>query len=408
MRTKAIDEAGGRRVQAPLAVHAANLDETTRRGLEVFFEGPCRGAFRFVDADMADLGLLDVDAVRGVEELHRYLERHPDRTVIVFGSPPETLVADRLVLLDKPLQPARLRRVLEVTADRDAEERQGCSEATGPLPDGSSPSPVDPAPAAVEEPDPSAAVADPWPPPAPAAAAPASVVAEPPPSALPSRAAVAPSPLIADPPRSTEPLVLAPGETYDPARYLQGALRSACRTSRHPVEVTLRGARLVVDPGAGTVTLDCTLTQVRLACSRPGEAQVRRLRRAPAGTGGETMDADALLWQVALWCSGGRLPADVDPRAPLRLRHWPDLTRRARPDAVMTCCARWSRRPTSVAELVDSAPGSRAEIFSTCAALLACDLLIHDQETSGPAADRAVDVPRRHLLGRIIGRLRAA
>ncbi|MCD5364550.1 hypothetical protein LQT98_23010, partial [Chromobacterium aquaticum] len=72
--------------------------------------------------------------------------------------------------------------------------------------------------------------------------------------------------------------------------------------------------------------------QLRELCRQ--DAPTLRAQAAGATPGVLTQPLPALLWQLAIWSSQGRLPAGIGADTPLRLRQWPNLTRlQALPDA---------------------------------------------------------------------------
>lgn len=142
---------------------------------------------------------------------------------------------------------------------------------------------------------------------------------------------------------------------YDPASYLvQLAIDTLAEARRRgaPMVLELRGAarrRLVFDPAAGGsvyVGIPSTLLH-GLACTIDVRAQVTVTPGdATPVAGMERMEPDALVWDLAVLASHGRVPRGTDPHRRLRLRRWPNLTRWIETPGAMMLADRWSRGAT--------------------------------------------------------------
>lgn len=398
-----------RTVGPALLLHASNLDGTTRRSLEVFFDSACRGRFGFGDAEDAHLGLVDLDAVNGDFELSRYQQLHPGRPVVALGSSPSQ-PAD-VVVLTKPLVPRDLRRVLDqhadlcVGTDETGLAMPGAAPAATPSHVGSGEDLHPSLPRTAESASLSFG--------APVDDVPAVTTV----GALDGAGSVVTSPttrrsarLHGSPRpggRSAEAALRAM-DTFEPDLYLLGAVRSAWKQAREAhraFEVELRGARLVVGAGGELTEMHCTRTQVRLAASRPGRATTRRIRDAASRQQPVVVRTEQLLWDLAVWTSQGRLWETADVAAPLRLRHWPDLPRCSPLPGAVEVCARLSGTSHSVSDLIDRGldPSSVVLVHS---ALMACDLVEVDLSEPLPRPE-GPDAQRRGLLRRIVAHLRA-
>jgi len=113
---------------------------------------------------------------------------------------------------------------------------------------------------------------------------------------------------------------------------------------------------------------------------------------------------------VALWSARGRLPADTDPRAPVTLRHWPNMTQLLTVAPFLRIAALWSRRPLSIEQ---TAQTLAIEDRYVCAFYSGCHCLGLVQTEFTDTAQHPV-VPmnnageRQGLLRRILNHLRVA
>ncbi|MBX3284303.1 MAG: hypothetical protein KF703_03085 [Actinobacteria bacterium] len=211
-----------------------------------------------------------------------------------------------------------------------------------------------------------------------------------------------------------DPSVLA-SYRYRAGDHLDGLLRQT--VERHPGdrwELRSPVLSLQADPGDGTVLVSGSDRRLRTCCAAPldGSWEVRTLRRAPEATAARRIPLGELRWNVAVWCSQGRLPDGMDPFAPVGVAAWPDLTRGVLTPSAMPVVALLvaaPRRPTDVAEVLGI---PRTHAFVVLAALDSLGLL-----RSGPAAadaglgDGARRPPadaERGVLRRLLGRLRVA
>ncbi|POZ61684.1 hypothetical protein [Chromobacterium alticapitis] len=184
------------------------------------------------------------------------------------------------------------------------------------------------------------------------------------------------------PPRqvaSPAPARTAPAriERFDPER---GLLGLACLMQRQA-----RDAAILAD-GAPIAAIAGSRGQAYLLCE---EARLRELCRGEAmvqpGDWPETERlANAsphplkpLLWQWAIWTARGRLLCAIQADTPLRLRHWPNLTRLAPIPDAHRVCALLARAPVNlriVARLLHVAPANLFDFLAAAHSIGALDI----------------------------------
>lgn len=198
--------------------------------------------------------------------------------------------------------------------------------------------------------------------------------------------------------------------TYDPGVHLDGTVARLLRD--HPDRSwQLRDVwgRITHDAEAGTVLVTGGETALRTWCHQAAspDADVRWLRHVEPDARAWPLRADVALWNLAVWCSQGRLPTDMDPFAPVQLAAWPDLTRCALTPSVMPVVAVLTgspRRPVDVADVVGA---SRSHVFVVLAAAQRAGLLAAEAPQLAAVPAPAVDRPHRSVVRRLLGRLAA-
>jgi hypothetical protein len=117
--------------------------------------------------------------------------------------------------------------------------------------------------------------------------------------------------------------------------------------------------------------------------------------------------SEALMWQMVLFASRGRIPAGTNLIAPIHLRNWPNMTRLALFPHAMRIAAFWSARPHSLLETAEVLGIPQRYVFAFYSAAHALDLVSAGENVEdtpgGPAAN--VHSQKRGILGRILARL---
>ncbi len=116
-----------------------------------------------------------------------------------------------------------------------------------------------------------------------------------------------------------DPAVLATYR-YAPADHLDGLLRRvADRHAGTRWELRSPLLSLVADPTDDTVLVSGSDTRLHSCCAGPAGAswEVHTHRRAPDVAHLHRVSLEELRWNLAVWCSRGRLPETVDPFSPV-------------------------------------------------------------------------------------------
>lgn len=119
---------------------------------------------------------------------------------------------------------------------------------------------------------------------------------------------------------------------FDPRRGLLGATTRLARQPRPALLLADGRPLLWLRPDRAQAQCLLPAEQLRELCRQ--DALALQAQAAGASAGVVTQPLSALLWQLAIWSSQGRLPTGIAADTPLRLRQWPNLTRLAAlPDA---------------------------------------------------------------------------
>lgn len=137
-------------------------------------------------------------------------------------------------------------------------------------------------------------------------------------------------------------------ELFDAKTGLLHALRET-RSNREPAVLRIEGHdAIIVLPSQDIALLLQDVEVLRKACEAGTFVEVRGFAPADVPRQAASQSLMSLLWQVSLWTSRGRLMSGIGPDMPLRLRHWPNLTRLAPIPDAMRVAALWTRHPVSL------------------------------------------------------------
>jgi hypothetical protein len=201
---------------------------------------------------------------------------------------------------------------------------------------------------------------------------------------------------------------------FDPRRGLLGTLLEVKR-HRTPSLISIGGRPAIIAlPNQDSALLLQELSAIRQACDdSSSDISVRPLTQADRPQRAIPHSFTALLWQIALWTSRGRLMEGVHPQTPVRLRHWPNLTRLAPIPEAIRIAAFWVRSPVNLRLSVRMLNIPPRHIFDFLAACHSIGILeIHETgaelaavpprpETAAPAEHKE----RGGLLSRLLRRV---
>ncbi|MFN8038960.1 MAG: hypothetical protein U0Q07_07085 [Acidimicrobiales bacterium] len=206
--------------------------------------------------------------------------------------------------------------------------------------------------------------------------------------------------------------------TYHPDEQLQGVLEAALRRAvvdDAPVRVWGDWGELRIDPKSRTVVSSGPLDDLRPLCHGkvdPARFHVETLPPVPIEHPDDVTLVHgwhALAWDVALWCSRGRIPAGTDLHAPIVLEHWPDLTRLTITPHAVRIVAAWMHEPRSLVDLAAALEVEQRSVFAVYSAARAIGLarpggLAHLPPPPVPVTRPEGDEAR--FIGRLLKRLR--
>lgn len=371
---------GGLAVSRPLPIAVLGLDDRRLRVLEMVLSGPAENCCVVVPDDAAQAVVLDLDGPGADDDLAAQRRRHPHRPLVLLALrpvPPQVLGRDLQVL--KPVQVKEL-----VAALREVCTRAVHAPAEPPPDDdpvATAPSVDDPVTTAPPLDDPVPAGGDEQPGP-PSARARLFVVPDPP----------GPAP---GPPAEPEPVLPQPlpPTHYDPDRYLQGLVARACRdaVSRdQAVHVDGLWPTITLLPNAGTAIVAGGRAALDPHAGVPDLLSNARLTFTPAPRFNpnhpDAMPLEALVWQLALAASRGRLPIGTPVDQPCALRGWPNSTRLAPAPGAMAITALWSQGPATLLETAEVLRLPHSYVFSCYSAVSALGLLVADPAPTPPPA----------------------
>lgn len=220
-------------------------------------------------------------------------------------------------------------------------------------------------------------------------------------------------------------------QRFDPNHTLYGLLVSVL-TNGQPVLFGCEGRMLGwYLPAEDKVALYLPLLQLqRLADSRLRTFSEPLIDSNSLPTPVVVLGMQALMWQMAIWSCRGRLLAGIRLDTPLRLRHWPNLTRLAPLPHAVRIAAFWSRTPANLkvtATLLGLPVGALLDFVAATHALgLLEQVRPEDRETmplrppvgpapAAPLPEEAVPSPARpamapekkSLLSRLLHKIRS-
>jgi hypothetical protein len=194
---------------------------------------------------------------------------------------------------------------------------------------------------------------------------------------------------------------------------LVAAWRKARETQRRVLLRTVNDKVVLLCPKTALATTNFSNKTLRSICVMKlerGDVRAELLGDASPGPQGAdlvTVNADTLLWNVALWTSKGRLPSRIEPDAFVRLRHWPNFTRLTRTPHAMRIAALWAEQGASLIQTARLLGVPQRYVFSLFSAADALDLIeieaaVAPQQRSAPVLEQVHK--NRGLFSRLLSR----
>lgn len=395
--------------EVALRVCALGFDSRSYTALQLFFKGKCGDRAVLVGDDGANVAIIDMDSFNAAKTLADQRERHPDRVLILLSLQTHGESLPNAIYIKKPVQIQNMLAALDEATER-LNRTPSSTPRFGVQPPRTEPQKKDGAPPQVKAGSPEPKV-DPTPKaeaPAPQPSKKTITIREE------NKTANQAANLLdergfgdyigslkdIDP---SNPIEVKAAQ-YDPKRYLQGYLQSACKTAvakNCALRLNTGWKPITIFPQSREIWVDANDQQLRSFCLVPAHSiadqdfgdsgtSVMTISQASAiRMTGDDFDAtklqrmDALIWKVALWTSAGRVPDDIDLSRPVYLRHWPNFTRLLMFPNAMRIAALLSEQPRSlldVAETLDIRQQYVFAFFSAARALGLADQAIRQSE----------------------------
>lgn len=432
----------GNGVARPLRLAVYGFDDRSRETLRLAFDGPGKGCGVIVDESAAEASIFNMDSVNASELWRDYRQRFPDRSTIIMAIKDPQI--EGTVYIPKPVRIDAMMKAIEKVrgvaipaevAETIVQEAQPepavATQAGGAVvrpaevaanTDRLAESPVRPVEqvSAKEEPKNEPASME--------QAAQEKKAGED--VSVQQQTDADAKPAAAPPPKPAKPKPAKRRETYyDPLELLQGRIQEALdHANKKYVAVQLN---IQVDegdwqsitflPGVKRVLTTLSEEQLKHLCTTPvdllncktkihkGDETFNMIRKVTDEKSGQSLDV--FLWKVAVWSSVGRLPAGTNLSEPVKLKHWPNLTRfYPIPNAMRIATLIIDQpRPLPLVIKVLNLPQSHVFAFYSAANAIG---LVANREGVGesPVAEQVTPQKHKHhsLFGRILKRLRGS
>jgi len=210
---------------------------------------------------------------------------------------------------------------------------------------------------------------------------------------------------------------------YNTFDFLQARLQWAAKTAKNEgvalqisVKVNNDWKIIVFLPKSKRVINSLSDFQLRVVCTAPKyctTVKVRLYSRADSDSLEERAHQNAsienfnpFMWKIALWTARGRLPSGTSLTTPVKLKHWPNLTRLQNIPNIMRIATLLSDQPRPLSLVAKVLNIPQRHVFSFYAAMHSIKLVesVHSypEDTSKVPATKH---KQRGLFGRILQRL---
>jgi len=144
----------------------------------------------------------------------------------------------------------------------------------------------------------------------------------------------------------------------------------------------------------------CTEVKIRLYSSADSDSLEERANNHPS-----TEDINPFMWKVALWTARGRLPSGTSLTTPVKLKHWPNLTRLQNIPNIMRIATLLSDQPRPLPLVAKVLNIPQRHVFSFYAAMHSIKLAEAVSSGQEETIKTIVKNKQRGLFGRILKRL---
>ncbi len=374
--------------ETTLRACALGFDARSYTALQLFFRGKCGDKAVLVGDGDADVSIIDMDSYNGKKIFAEQRERYPERPLILLSLEAGHEASPDVVHIKKPVQIQSMLTALEEIKARMA-VKSAARAPSATVHDKGQPS------MAAARPEPAGQVVPEKPP------TPARRIAAREENKSTNQAAMLldergfgdyiGSLKDIDP---NNPMEVTAAQ-YDPKRYLQGYLQSACKTALNKncaLRLNTGWKPITIFPQSREIWVDADDQQLRSFCLVPVHS-ISELGFAESDSGVMTISPesavklkedgrdlsklqrmDALIWKVALWTSAGRVPDDIDLNRPVYLRNWPNFTRLLVFPHALRIAALLSEQPRSLLNIAETLNIRQQYVFAFFSAARALGL----------------------------------
>ncbi len=308
----------------PLKVALHGMSERQYKMMELFLQGPCKGAAVVVEVADADIDIIDADFATAKDIFDERQKNAPKRPVI--GMSLEHIKLENIIFLKKPVTKEGMLAALDLGRELTEIDEQSqnyretitSDKTTKPIAEKT-------VPAAIQEKKP--------------------VDTEEQQKTAKHKASLqfneggfsAFIGILPDIDFDNRQQMLA--ASYDPKKYFQGYVSSAFKVAAEKgriLQLNSSWKPLLIFPQTCEVWVDADDQQLRafagLIINRAAKNSLSLTAvNLKTTTVKQSLDRfnsmDALMWKLAIWTSKGRYPVTIDIDRPLYLKRWPDFTR---------------------------------------------------------------------------------
>ncbi len=405
---------------SPLQIYIVGMDQRARNMLQLFFHHMCHNDYVLANEAVADISIVDMDAVHAEQIRQKHTNKYPDRPIILASLLKPASNND--VFLKKPIQPEELISILNQIKASFLEPEPISIPQTVP--------PENKHPAESEKDIPLPLVQTNMAMSATALNTKGVLVekskgkhAAPPnqsgeiislfPTAKPNAQTVQPQPKISIEIQDKEKSSFL----YNPENYLQGYIQNAYQLAqRENRNVSLKGPwrPIIIMPETREIWVEQSHAHLYALAVMPVRGKDISTELLDKGRplpekGGSVQSIEFFLWKLAMRTARGRIPVGTDLRAPVYLSHWPNLSRLMPVQNGLRIAALWTNQPVSLMETATMLAIAPKYVFSFYSVADALGLVNQQVKNSGD--ERASPVSsqpeheRRGLFRKILARL---
>jgi len=375
-------------VTNPIRVATIGLDERSQQVLRMAFSGAGKGACEITDEKNADVGLCNMDSSDAKTLWRNYRKRYPQRPTVVIGLRNPALT--NTCYVSKPIKVDLLiNAIKQVHADGEPTPQ----ESTTPQEVSANHSRQSVA--HMRKAHSGNNALDTW-----REDAPVSAI------------------------NWNEELKEATVSFYSPQEFLQGEIHTVFNlagksgvATQLSIMIDDRWKTITADPVRNKVASEIDDDQLEKLCNTPLFCIAKKSNRLSKKEtelvlyrNEETQYEESIeqfLWKIALWTSAGRMPEGTKPANPIRLRHWPNLTRLKQTPNGIRIAALLSDQPSPPALVAKVLNVPLQQVFSFYAATHALGLTASAEDNTKITSSFKAPAKNRHhsLFGRILNRL---